>query len=110
VAIVVEDEREGGRRATLNAGHTVAHAIEAVSGYSVLHGEAVAIGLVAEARLGERLGVTVSGTAAILARLLARCGLPVSLPPDLNRDALIAACNPTEEPAALRFALSAPPG
>jgi len=106
-AIVMADEREGGRRAALNAGHTVAHAIESVSGYSVLHGEAVAIGLVTEARLGERLGVTASGTAAILAQLLARCGLPVSLPPELDRDALIAAMQSDKKnrQGALRFAL-----
>ena len=56
--VVTADEREEtGLRAVLNFGHTIAHAIEAVSGYGkVLHGEAVAIGMVAESRLAERLG------------------------------------------------------
>lgn len=91
VAVVMEDEREGGRRATLNAGHTVAHAVESASGYTILHGEAVAIGLVTEARLGEKLGVTAPGTASTLAQLLDRFGLPTALPPGLNRDAVLAA-------------------
>ena len=53
--VVAADERETGPRAMLNAGHTVAHAVELVTGYAVPHGEAVAIGLVAECRLGEAL-------------------------------------------------------
>ena len=50
--VVSADEREAGRRAVLNFGHTIGHAIEATSGYAVLHGEAVAIGMALEARLG----------------------------------------------------------
>lgn len=79
-AVVAADERERGRRAVLNVGHTVAHAIEAVSGYAVLHGEAVAIGLVLEARLGTRLGVTDGGTAQRLAEAVATFGLPAERP------------------------------
>ena len=62
-SIVLQDEREGGIRRNLNFGHTLGHAIESESGYSLLHGEAIAIGMVLEARLGERLGVTAAGTA-----------------------------------------------
>ena len=54
--MVSGDERETGRRAILNAGHTVAHAIERATGYGIPHGEAVALGLVAECELAERLG------------------------------------------------------
>lgn len=54
--IVSEDEREGGARALLNYGHTLAHAIEIVGRHSVAHGEAVAMGLVFAARLAHRLG------------------------------------------------------
>ncbi len=54
--IVAEDEREGGRRALLNYGHTLAHAIETVGRHSVAHGEAVAMGLVFAAHLAHRLG------------------------------------------------------
>lgn len=54
--VVAEDEREGGRRALLNYGHTLAHALEIETGYAVAHGEAVAIGLVYAAHLARRLG------------------------------------------------------
>lgn len=62
-AIVEADEFElNGLRATLNFGHTLGHALEQVSNYAIAHGQAVAIGMVAEAKLGERLGITVAGT------------------------------------------------
>jgi 5-deoxy-5-amino-3-dehydroquinate synthase len=54
--VVASDEREGGRRAILNYGHTLAHALEIASDHRIAHGEAVAIGLVFAARLAERLG------------------------------------------------------
>lgn len=73
---VAEDEHERGPRKLLNFGHTIGHALETLSGYRLLHGEAVAIGMVAEARIGEHLGVTEAGTAASLAAVLARLGLP----------------------------------
>lgn len=79
-AIVERDEQERGERAVLNAGHTIAHAIETATHYALGHGEAVAIGLVAEATLGERIGLTEAGTAGRLAELLARCGLPTRVP------------------------------
>ncbi|WP_420128296.1 3-dehydroquinate synthase [Longimicrobium sp.] len=78
--IVARDEKESGPRKLLNFGHTIAHAVEAVSGYAMLHGEAVAVGMVEEARIGEKSGVTVTGTAARLRKLLTRLGLPTSLP------------------------------
>jgi 3-dehydroquinate synthase len=88
--IVARDEREDGARKVLNFGHTLAHAVEAVSGYALLHGEAVAIGMVGEARLGERLGVTASGTAARLRGVLSRLGLPTSLPLEFDAEDVIA--------------------
>ncbi|MDA3016317.1 MAG: 3-dehydroquinate synthase [Actinomycetota bacterium] len=54
--VVASDERESGRRAILNYGHTLAHALEIASSHKIAHGEAVAIGLVFAARLAERLG------------------------------------------------------
>jgi 3-dehydroquinate synthase len=54
-AVVADDERELGRRAILNFGHTVGHAIETVCGYEILHGEAVAMGMIVEAELGKHL-------------------------------------------------------
>jgi 3-dehydroquinate synthase len=64
--VVSEDEFEGGYRQILNFGHTLGHAIEAASEYRLGHGSAVAIGMLMEARLGERLGVTEQGTYAEL--------------------------------------------
>ncbi|OYV65996.1 MAG: 3-dehydroquinate synthase, partial [Gemmatimonadetes bacterium 21-71-4] len=62
-AIVYGDYRESGRRKTLNFGHTIGHAIEHLSGYALLHGEAVAIGMCVEADIAERIGVAAAGTA-----------------------------------------------
>jgi 3-dehydroquinate synthase len=68
----------------------VGHAVEALSGYELLHGEAVAIGMVAEARIAERTGVAGKGTAERLRRLLGRIGLPTSVPIEWNVDEVIA--------------------
>jgi len=79
--VVSRDEREGGLRAILNFGHTLGHAVEALAGYGeVLHGEAVAMGMVAAARLGESLGVSEVGTAERIETLLSRAGLPTAFP------------------------------
>jgi 3-dehydroquinate synthase len=79
-SVVGEDERDRGRRAILNFGHTVAHALEAVSRYALLHGEAVAIGMDVEAALGEAVGVTRSGTHTSLRAALTSLGLPTEVP------------------------------
>jgi shikimate kinase/3-dehydroquinate synthase len=91
IGIIEEDPREQGPRAALNLGHTIGHAIEAASGFALRHGEAVAIGLVAETRLAERIGLAASGLADRLAALLERLGLPVSPPAGLDADACLAA-------------------
>lgn len=80
--IVAADEREGGVRALLNLGHTFAHAVEAALGYGaqVLHGEAVAIGMVLAFDLSVRLGMAPAADAARLRRHLATIGLPTILP------------------------------
>ncbi|MDI9409570.1 MAG: 3-dehydroquinate synthase [Candidatus Pacebacteria bacterium] len=78
--IVASDEKEAGNRALLNLGHTFGHAIEAVWGYgSVIHGEAVAIGLVMAARLSARLGYCSEDWIARISNHLRAVGLPVSL-------------------------------
>jgi len=89
-SIVTLDERESGVRRILNFGHTLGHAIEAESGYRLLHGEAIAIGMVLEARLGERLGATEPGTAQTLRDTLRRVGLPVDAPANLNAARILA--------------------
>ena len=78
--VVSSDEREAGRRAMLNAGHTVAHALEQVSGYQLLHGEAVGLGLIAECVMAERAGMLPPDAGKRIASLLSQLGLPVRLP------------------------------
>ncbi len=87
--IVARDERETGERALLNLGHTFGHALETASDYAMLHGEAVAIGMVVAARLSARLGLAAVGDANQLAALLARFGLPVAIPGQLDPDVLL---------------------
>jgi 3-dehydroquinate synthase len=80
-AIVAEDERESGRRALLNFGHTFGHAIEAGAGYGTwLHGEAVAAGMVMASELSQRLGNIQKADVARVRDLLRRAGLPVAGP------------------------------
>lgn len=78
--VVNADPMEKGRRAILNTGHTVAHALERETNYALLHGEAVAIGLVVEAELGEAAGITAKGTAHALRAALGGAGLPTTMP------------------------------
>jgi 3-dehydroquinate synthase len=87
--VVSDDEREGGRRAILNAGHTVAHALEQVSNYTLPHGEAVALGLVLESELAVLLGLADSSLHRQVVELLARLGLPDQIRPGTDSKALI---------------------
>lgn len=84
VGVVAQDEREGGVRKILNFGHTIAHAIEHVTGYGVPHGDAVAIGMVVEATLAERIGLAAPGLADTIATVCDAAGLPVRLPAGLD--------------------------
>jgi 3-dehydroquinate synthase len=80
-AIVASDTREGGLRKILNYGHTAGHALEASSGYgNFLHGEAVAIGMVAAGKLSQALAGLSVAEAERLERLIARTGLPTAMP------------------------------
>ncbi len=88
VRVIETDPYETGERAALNFGHTVGHAIELVSGFSIPHGEAVAIGMVAESRLAERLGIASPGLSAEIAAVLSGLGLPVHIPRQLPHSAL----------------------
>ena len=90
-AVVSQDEREKGKRAILNFGHTVGHAIEATSKYEVLHGEAVAIGMVYEGRLAEMLGIAAGGTSKRIQTALERLNLPVERPEASKVDDLLEA-------------------
>jgi len=78
--VVSQDETEGGRRAILNFGHTIGHAIETISGYGkYLHGEAISIGQVAAARLSSGLLGLPAEDAARITQLFERAGLPVQI-------------------------------
>lgn len=88
---VRRDPHDHGVRMQLNFGHTLAHALENALGYgTLLHGEAVSIGMVAAARWGETLGVTPAGTAARIKAVLAGYGLMTERPVGLDAEALAA--------------------
>lgn len=80
VFVVEEDPYEKGVRAHLNLGHTFGHAIEQVSGYALAHGEAVAVGLVAAARLSYALNYCDIGLVDRVERILKSVGLPITAP------------------------------
>jgi 3-dehydroquinate synthase len=109
--VVAADERDSGQRALLNYGHTVGHAIEALFGYTTYrHGEAVGLGMVFAARLGERLGVSEQGLADRTVALLAGLGLPtgaVRLDPAAVWDVL---ARDKKARAGVRFVLCRRPG
>jgi 5-deoxy-5-amino-3-dehydroquinate synthase len=88
-AVVASDEREGGRRAILNYGHTLAHALETAGHYGLRHGEAVAIGLVFAARLAERLGRVDAQRVAEHLRVIEGYGLPSALPADSDIERIV---------------------
>jgi len=83
---VMEDLLDrSGLRAKLNFGHTIGHALESLLGYgTLLHGEAVSIGMVMEMRIGEKLKITESGLSSEASELLGAFGLPTKMPQDLN--------------------------
>jgi 3-dehydroquinate synthetase len=91
VQIIEADPYEKGIRAALNFGHTIGHAIEKVSEYGIRHGEAVAMGMVAEAKLAEMLWICSKGLSDRIAATLSGLGLPVEIPAELPREALLAA-------------------
>jgi 3-dehydroquinate synthase len=87
--IVARDEHEGGVRKILNFGHTVGHAIEMLSGYSLAHGEAVAIGMTLESRIAERVGIAAGGMEKEIRNALTAAGLPVERPKGMDRDRIL---------------------
>jgi len=107
VEIVSADPEERGLRQVLNFGHTVGHAVEARSGYGLLHGEAVAIGMATEAWLAEEVGIASPGTRRAVLDLLAAYDLPCTVPPALTPDALLETMQHDKKvrAGAVRFAL-----
>jgi 3-dehydroquinate synthase len=90
IAIVEEDPFEQGRRAVLNLGHTVGHALERLSDFSLRHGEAVSIGMVAAAKIAVELGRADVSLADRIEAILSAWGLPVRCPP-FDAGAILAA-------------------
>ncbi len=88
--VVAADEREGGLRAILNYGHTLAHAVETAGTYDLRHGEAVAVGLVYAAALARRLGRIDDDRVAVHRRIVGAYDLPTRLPEGLGDDELLA--------------------
>ena len=109
--IVAADERDTGRRAVLNYGHTLGHAIETTGRYDLRHGEAVAIGLIYAAELGRALERIDSDRVAEHRRIVDGYGLPGSLPEGAQADDLMAAmARDKKAVAGLTFALDGPTG
>jgi len=104
--VVVKDELDLGLRNILNCGHTVGHAIESVSELKVWHGEAVAIGMLVEARISNKMGILARDELARLKSLIARAGLPTE-PPPLELEKIIQAMKHDKKilQGKLRFAL-----
>lgn len=109
ISMIERDPFETGIRAALNLGHTIGHGIEQAMSFRLRHGEAVSIGLVAEARIAERLGLAQSGLANNIAEVLTGLGLPTTIPPELDRKACLAAIrlDKKRQAGTVRFALPA---
>ncbi len=106
--VVEEDEYEtNGRRAILNFGHTIGHAIERLTGYGpILHGEAIAVGMTIEAVLGEQIGITEKGTADRVREIFLENGLPVHHPIIHDVEPMLAAMRGDKKSVGGRLAFS----
>lgn len=105
--VIEIDPYEKNLRQALNLGHTIGHGVELASEFRLSHGESVAIGTVAEARLAERIGVAEIGLARRIEQAIEKLGLPLEIPADLSVDRITQAMQHDKKRAAgkLRFAL-----
>lgn len=87
--VVMQDERESGLREILNLGHTVGRAIEVVSDYKLLHGEALAVGMIAQVRLGEKLGFISAENVQRVIGLYKSAKLPTEIPAYIDKTLLV---------------------
>jgi shikimate kinase / 3-dehydroquinate synthase len=112
IEVIESDPYEKGFRAALNLGHTIGHAIELASGFSLLHGEAISIGLVIAAKMAEKLRVARSGLADEIRQTLVGLGLPVDVPAEINPEAILQAVGVDKKKAAgkIKFVLPVRPG
>ena len=88
-AVVEADPQEKNRRRVLNYGHTIGHAVEAASGYDLLHGEAVAVGIVAAGLIEVEMGLAEPGRLERVQGILERLGVPVKLPPQIAEESVL---------------------
>jgi 3-dehydroquinate synthase len=86
--VVAADERESDLRRILNFGHTIGHAVEAASNFAILHGQAVAIGMVAATRISVAKGILTADEADWIYSIIRKFGLPTEVPEDLDRKAI----------------------
>ena len=87
--VVKKDERESNLRQILNLGHTVGRAIETLSGYDLLHGQAVAIGMAMQVKIGEKLGYITKEEADRVIALFEKAGLPTKLPEEMSTEEVV---------------------
>jgi shikimate kinase/3-dehydroquinate synthase len=107
IKVIEEDPYEQGFRAALNLGHTVGHAVELVSKFELRHGEAIAIGTVAEAKYSARVGLAGNGLVDAVVESLKALGLPIQIPEEMPREEIIRAMRMDKKKNAkdIRFAL-----
>jgi len=107
IKIIEKDPYEKGIRAKLNLGHTIGHAVELVSKFKLRHGEAIAIGMAAEARYAARVGLATHGLVEAIAETISALGLPIRIPDEMPRDEIILAMRVDKKKSAksIRFAL-----
>jgi len=107
IKFIEEDPHEHGIRAALNYGHTIGHAVETLSGYQIKHGVAIAIGMVAEAKLAAQLGLAEASLGSKIATVLDGLGLPTSIPSAMEHHDLLQIMQFDKKRAGkkLRFAL-----
>jgi 3-dehydroquinate synthase len=106
--VVGQDEREAGVRKTLNFGHTFGHAIELCSNFEILHGSAVATGMVYEARLAELLGIAEAGTTDRIREVVGATGLPVAMPSSMSKAGVVIATHTDKKARAGRVEYALP--
>ena len=107
IKVIEDDPYEKGIRAALNLGHTVGHAVELVSKFKLRHGEAIAIGTVAEAKYAARVGLAGEGLVEVVTESFKSLGLPVQIPETMPREEIISAMrvDKKKNANAIRFAL-----
>lgn len=106
--VVEEDEKETGLRKILNFGHTVGHAVENLSGYSIPHGGAVAIGMVAEARISQAMGLLHESETRRIEELVKSAGLPFEIPSEMDEARLFEAMKLDKKVRAGRVEMALP--